>query len=184
MHRMPSYLTISDRLPGCCDPFNDKALRASRGASFRLPVGYGNWAQLDTLLAHHKMVCLAGEAPSPGTNLVLDMLYCLILFASELAVCASVPLHETSMAALRNMKLGDKQHQSPPPLLPSWCLPVSLSSTDTNRYTGSRYVLALNQDLNAMPQPPCQDACSACRLQLCLVVLVQATAAHQWQRCR
>ena len=28
-------------LPGCCDPFNDKALRASRGATFRLPLAPG-----------------------------------------------------------------------------------------------------------------------------------------------
>ncbi|BDA40750.1 probable rRNA methyltransferase 3, mitochondrial [Coccomyxa sp. Obi] len=30
-------------LPGCCDPFNDKALRASRGAAFKLPIGVGDW---------------------------------------------------------------------------------------------------------------------------------------------
>jgi TrmH family RNA methyltransferase len=28
---------------GCCDPFNDKALRASRGAAFKLPIAIGNW---------------------------------------------------------------------------------------------------------------------------------------------
>ncbi|XWS41671.1 hypothetical protein CRYUN_Cryun17cG0102400 [Craigia yunnanensis] len=28
-------------LPGCCDPFNEKALRASRGASFQLPIVSG-----------------------------------------------------------------------------------------------------------------------------------------------
>lgn len=30
-------------LAGCCDPFNDKALRASRGAAFKLPIGSGDW---------------------------------------------------------------------------------------------------------------------------------------------
>ena len=33
-------------LPGCCDPFNDKALRASRGAAFRLPLAPGTWQVL------------------------------------------------------------------------------------------------------------------------------------------
>ena len=34
-------------LPGCCDPFNDKALRASRGAAFRLPLAPGTWQVLN-----------------------------------------------------------------------------------------------------------------------------------------
>lgn len=32
-----------------CDPFNDKALRAARGATFRLPLGWGNWEALKKL---------------------------------------------------------------------------------------------------------------------------------------
>lgn len=36
-------------LPGCCDPFNDKALRASKGALFRLPYLQGNWEELERL---------------------------------------------------------------------------------------------------------------------------------------
>ena len=33
-------------LAGCCDPFNDKALRASRGAAFKVPLSRGGWTQL------------------------------------------------------------------------------------------------------------------------------------------
>ncbi|PNG99278.1 putative tRNA/rRNA methyltransferase YsgA, partial [Tetrabaena socialis] len=33
-------------LPGCCDPFNDKAVRASRGAVLRLPIAYGSLDEL------------------------------------------------------------------------------------------------------------------------------------------
>jgi len=29
-------------LPGCVDPFNDKAIRAGKGATFTLPLGYGS----------------------------------------------------------------------------------------------------------------------------------------------
>lgn len=33
-------------LPNSCDPFNDKALRAAKGATFRLPMAYGDWNEL------------------------------------------------------------------------------------------------------------------------------------------
>lgn len=36
----------------CVDPFNDKALRAARGASFRLPLCMGSKEELRRLLAH------------------------------------------------------------------------------------------------------------------------------------
>ncbi|KAI3932103.1 hypothetical protein MKW92_011835 [Papaver armeniacum] len=51
-------------LPGCCDPFNDKALRAARGASFQIPVVYGNWAHLETLKKKNKMKILAAHPES------------------------------------------------------------------------------------------------------------------------
>lgn len=52
-------------LPGCCDPFNEKALRASRGASFQLPLISGNWSHLDELRAKFQMRILAGH---PGNR--------------------------------------------------------------------------------------------------------------------
>ena len=36
-------------LEGCCDPFNDKAQRAAKGATFRLPIAFGNWTELQNL---------------------------------------------------------------------------------------------------------------------------------------
>jgi len=48
-------------LPGCCDPFNEKALRASRGASFQLPLVSGNWLHLDALRNHYNMKILAAH---------------------------------------------------------------------------------------------------------------------------
>ncbi|KAG5529629.1 hypothetical protein RHGRI_030121 [Rhododendron griersonianum] len=51
-------------LPGCCDPFNEKALRASRGAYFQLPVVTDNWAYLQTLTKTFHMKILAGHPQS------------------------------------------------------------------------------------------------------------------------
>lgn len=51
-------------LPGCCDPFNDKAFRAARGASFQIPVVSGNWAHLETLKKKNKMKMLAAHPES------------------------------------------------------------------------------------------------------------------------
>lgn len=36
-------------LPGSCDPFNDKALRAARGAQLLLPLAHGDWNSLKNL---------------------------------------------------------------------------------------------------------------------------------------
>ncbi|GKV25072.1 hypothetical protein SLEP1_g34568 [Rubroshorea leprosula] len=51
-------------LPGCCDPFNEKALRASRGASFQLPIVSGSWCHLQTLKMEFQMKMLAGHPDS------------------------------------------------------------------------------------------------------------------------
>lgn len=48
-------------LSDCCDPFNDKALRASRGASFQLPIVSGGWAHLDGLRREFHMKLVAGH---------------------------------------------------------------------------------------------------------------------------
>ena len=38
-----------------CDPFNDKALRAAKGATFRLPLAFGDWDDLKSLLSRHQI---------------------------------------------------------------------------------------------------------------------------------
>ncbi|KAL3527568.1 hypothetical protein ACH5RR_012224 [Cinchona calisaya] len=53
-------------LSECCDPFNDKALRASRGASFQLPIVSGGWAHLDALRKQFQMKILAGHPAKDG----------------------------------------------------------------------------------------------------------------------
>ncbi|KAI8021446.1 hypothetical protein LOK49_LG03G00522, partial [Camellia lanceoleosa] len=51
-------------LPGCCDPFNEKALRASRGASFQLPIVSGTWTHLEALINKFHLKILAGHPES------------------------------------------------------------------------------------------------------------------------
>ena len=48
-------------LPGCCDPFNEKALRASRGASFQIPIVCGRWIHLEALTNKYQMRILAAQ---------------------------------------------------------------------------------------------------------------------------
>jgi TrmH family RNA methyltransferase len=52
-------------LPGCCDPFNDKALRASRGAALRLPLVSGDWQQLERVATDNGLMLLAAEPEDP-----------------------------------------------------------------------------------------------------------------------
>jgi TrmH family RNA methyltransferase len=51
-----------------CDPFNEKALRAARGATFRLPLRTGSWDELQALATENHWVPLVadldGKAPS------------------------------------------------------------------------------------------------------------------------
>ncbi|KAF0927414.1 hypothetical protein E2562_032720 [Oryza meyeriana var. granulata] len=55
-------------LPACCDPFNEKALRAARGASLQLPVVSGNWSDLRGLMAKYDLKMLAGHPERSGNG--------------------------------------------------------------------------------------------------------------------
>lgn len=63
-------------LPGCCDPFNDKAIRASRGASFQLPIVCGNWAHLEALINENQMMIIAGHLDSKEELKPVSQLSC------------------------------------------------------------------------------------------------------------
>ncbi|XP_074308558.1 uncharacterized protein LOC141643335 isoform X1 [Silene latifolia] len=52
-------------LPGCCDPFNEKAIRASRGAPFQLPIVSGNWDHLEAFRNDVEAKVMAGH---PNTS--------------------------------------------------------------------------------------------------------------------
>lgn len=59
-------------LPGCCDMFNDKALRAGRSAAFQLPHATGCWDDLLRIVQAHQMTCLAAQLPEEGASRVAD----------------------------------------------------------------------------------------------------------------
>lgn len=48
--------------PGTTDPFNEKAIRAAKGATFTLPWKSGTWEELHQLLENKKMTLLAADA--------------------------------------------------------------------------------------------------------------------------
>lgn len=67
-------------LPGSCDPYNDKVLRAARGAHFKLPIFKGSADELEALAKEKKWQPLAADiegknpervAPSNSRLLVL-----------------------------------------------------------------------------------------------------------------
>ena len=50
---------------GCCDPWNDKALKASRGAHLSFPLAQGSMDALLSVLGTHGLHALAAAVPSP-----------------------------------------------------------------------------------------------------------------------
>ena len=48
-------------MPGCCDPFNDKAVRASKGACFQVPLLEVSWPELRALQASQGLSLLAAD---------------------------------------------------------------------------------------------------------------------------
>lgn len=39
-----------------CDPYNDKALRAARGATFRIPLAFGGWKELKDIVSKEGLI--------------------------------------------------------------------------------------------------------------------------------
>lgn len=48
-------------LPGCCDPFNPKAIRASKGSCFLLPLYTGSWDELTHLCQSKGITLVAAQ---------------------------------------------------------------------------------------------------------------------------
>ncbi len=57
-------------LEGSCDPFNEKALRASRGAVFRLPLRVGHWDELEKLITKNKLQPVAADLEGKDLKLM------------------------------------------------------------------------------------------------------------------
>lgn len=48
-------------IKGGCDPFNDKALRASKGALFQLPYFEGSWAEAKEMILKNSLIPIAAD---------------------------------------------------------------------------------------------------------------------------
>lgn len=46
---------------GSCDPYNDKAIRAAKGATFKIPLMIGKWENLNPMIASGKWQLLAAD---------------------------------------------------------------------------------------------------------------------------
>jgi TrmH family RNA methyltransferase len=66
-------------LPGCCDPFNDKALRASQGALFTLPYQKGSWKELKRLKEKYQLASLAADLKGLGPEEISQQNLMLVL---------------------------------------------------------------------------------------------------------
>jgi len=62
-------------LQGSCDPYNDKALRAAKGATFLLPIQMGSWDDLKKVITENGLqlvvAALEGAKPSPCRSIAL-----------------------------------------------------------------------------------------------------------------
>lgn len=66
-----------------CDPYNEKALRAARGATFRLPHLRGTWQQLKALIAENKLCPLVADLEGPPPTDVERNKSLLLLLSNE-----------------------------------------------------------------------------------------------------
>ncbi len=55
-------------ITGTCDPYNDKALRAAKGATFLLPLAFGSWDDLAKLNLKIIVADTKGKSPSSFTG--------------------------------------------------------------------------------------------------------------------
>lgn len=63
-----------------CDPFNEKALRSARGATFRLPLAWGNWEMLKKIIQENKLDPIVADLHGAGLNEIkLRKGVCLVL---------------------------------------------------------------------------------------------------------
>lgn len=70
-------------LEGSCDPFNDKALRASKGALFRLPYRCGNWNELNQLIQENKLTPFGADIVGTTLNKVKPQNNILLVLGNE-----------------------------------------------------------------------------------------------------
>ncbi|SRR5581483_5800567 len=81
---------------GSTDPYNEKTLRAAKGATFTLPWRSGTWEELDTLLNNKPFTVLAADASGKTLNGCV--------FSSPLALILGNESHGVSLEIKKNVE--------------------------------------------------------------------------------
>lgn len=76
----------------CCDPYNDKAIRSAKGATFKLPFTEGSWSDFDAIVAKNNLQPLVADIDgTPIDQLSISKQGIVLLLGNE--------AHGASMAA-------------------------------------------------------------------------------------
>jgi len=59
-------------LPNCCDPFNEKVLRAARGATFKVPLLHTKPTELPHILSKNNLLSVAATSHAEGKSVRED----------------------------------------------------------------------------------------------------------------
>lgn len=70
-------------LPGTTDPYNAKALRAAKGATFRIPIKEGSKEDLQDLIENNKMQCFVAEMDGKNVEEVSRTAPILLILGNE-----------------------------------------------------------------------------------------------------
>ena len=86
-------------LPGCADPYNDKALRAAKGATFDLPLFSGGWEDLISLCQQNQLQLVVADTQGQKPDFFQNMPLALVLGneAKGASVPNSIPFKSVSL---------------------------------------------------------------------------------------
>lgn len=67
----------------CCDPFNDKALRAAKGATFRIPIRTGTLADLKEIIQKNRLKPIAADLTGQDAATFGETSHLLLVLGNE-----------------------------------------------------------------------------------------------------
>lgn len=70
-------------LSNSCDPFNDKALRAAKGATFRLPMAMGSWETLEQLIQQDRLQPIVADIQGSALDTISKQERVLLVMSNE-----------------------------------------------------------------------------------------------------
>lgn len=88
-------------LENSCDPFNEKAVRAARGATFRFPMQIGSWHDLANLVAKYKPTVLLADAKGEDCRLINPTQHILLVVGNEAHGVSKPPFQDFQTVAVQ-----------------------------------------------------------------------------------